>query len=143
MIKVDTGLSNAYIRSIWKFTFIPICSMLFWSGCGSKNEVKEIKEVKIRSASDRSGTRQIPPSGFSAPNRTRRQPFQWDLPEGWSVLPLSGMRIVDLRVAGSTDTSCYVTALSGDGGGVPANINLWRSQMILPALTPEEIEQLP
>ena len=53
------------------------------------------------------------------------------------------MRIVNLLVGGQEGAECYVTALPGDGGGVTANVNMWRNQMLLPPLNAQEIIELP
>lgn len=50
------------------------------------------------------------------------------------------MRLVTYTVG---ETECYVTVLSGDGGGIPMNLNRWLGQLGLPALSEETLENLP
>lgn len=56
-------------------------------------------------------------------------PFAYDLPEGWRARPSSGMRVVDLEVAGDPSTEAYLTILGGSGGGIAANVERWQAQM--------------
>lgn len=65
------------------------------------------------------------------------------LPGGWSELEPTALRLVNLRVAGDEHAECYLTTLSGAGGGLAANVNRWRSQMGQPALSEAEIAALP
>jgi hypothetical protein len=41
------------------------------------------------------------------------------------------------------EVECYVTVLSGSGGGLEANVNRWRQQMGQPPMTAAEIAALP
>ena len=56
-------------------------------------------------------------------------PFEYDLPDGWNARAASGMRVVDLQVAGDPSTEAYLTLLGGSGGGLEANIERWQAQM--------------
>lgn len=67
----------------------------------------------------------------------------WTTPSGWSELPTSSMRIANFRVAGDARAECYLTLLGGDGGGLKANIDRWRTQMGLAAFSVEEVAGLP
>ena len=69
--------------------------------------------------------------------------FAWITPAGWSELPVSSMRVANFRVAGDTRAECYLTLLGGDGGGLKANIDRWRTQMGLAALSVEDVAALP
>jgi len=53
------------------------------------------------------------------------------------------MREVTFVAGPSAKSECYVSILSGSGGGVEANINRWRNQMGLAALTAAELADLP
>jgi hypothetical protein len=79
------------------------------------------------------------------PNSATAAPatLQWTTPPGWSELPATAMRSPNFRVAGDARAECYLTTLSGEGGGLAANINRWRSQMSQPDLTQEELAGLP
>ena len=65
------------------------------------------------------------------------------VPPGWSELPKSQFREANFRVAGNPDAECYLSSLGGDGGGLEANVNRWRTQMSLGPLSADEIAALP
>ncbi|MBK7876033.1 MAG: hypothetical protein IPJ77_09815 [Planctomycetes bacterium] len=67
----------------------------------------------------------------------------WDTPRGWTELAPSSMRVASFRVAGDAKAECYLTLLGGDGGGLAANVNRWRTQLGLAPLGPDEVEALP
>ncbi len=69
--------------------------------------------------------------------------FHWDMPEGWQEISSTSMRLVNLRFGKNLDGECYMSLLPGGGGGVFANINRWRKQMGLEALSQSEFEGLP
>lgn len=69
--------------------------------------------------------------------------LQWTTPAGWSELPPTSMRSPNFRVAGDEHAECYLTTLSGEGGGLAANLDRWRGQMSQPPFSPAEIDALP
>ncbi len=72
--------------------------------------------------------------------------FTWVTPEGWSEAGFdpTGMRFINLQFGPKGEGECYLSLMSGTGGGLEANVNRWRStQMGLPPYTPEELEKLP
>ncbi len=75
--------------------------------------------------------------------------LDWTTPSGWKDIgargsgAAGGMRLIDLRFGGNDEGECYLSAMPGAAGGVEANINRWRAQMGLPALTAEEVATLP
>jgi hypothetical protein len=64
-------------------------------------------------------------------------PLQWSTPEGWRVQE-HPMR--DISLAFGESGECYVMRA---GGTVADNVNRWRQQMGLPALSAEEVAGLP
>ena len=72
-----------------------------------------------------------------------RNPFRWVVPEGWGEKTSSRMRLINLSFGPNGDGECYLTALPGDAGGIPMNVNRWRGQMGLDDLSDEEIGALP
>lgn len=76
-------------------------------------------------------------AGPSAPS------VRYTTPPGWSELPTSQFRDANFRVGGDTSSECYLSTLAGEGGGLAANVNRWRTQMSLTALSAEEIAALP
>ena len=69
--------------------------------------------------------------------------LRYTTPPGWSELPGSQFRDVNFRVAGDANSECYLSTLSGEGGGLAANVNRWRKQMSLDALSAEAVAALP
>jgi len=69
--------------------------------------------------------------------------FQWEAPSSWVRQADRSMRLVTFAPSGSEKTECYVTVLSGDGGGLDANLNRWREQMGLGPLSATDIAALP
>jgi hypothetical protein len=52
------------------------------------------------------------------------------------------MRLVSFEVGPEGRTECYVTVLGGDGGGLVANINRWRTQVGLEPWSEADIDGL-
>jgi hypothetical protein len=67
----------------------------------------------------------------------------FDVPQEWTRTGERPMRLVTYTLNESGETECYISQLSGDGGGVDANLNRWASQMGQSPLSPEAIEALP
>ncbi|MEW6742404.1 MAG: hypothetical protein AB1486_06565 [Planctomycetota bacterium] len=68
--------------------------------------------------------------------------FAWDVPEGWEELPATSQRVANFRVGGHPEAECYLSVLSGTGGGLAANINRWRQQLSLPEASSAELASL-
>jgi hypothetical protein len=68
---------------------------------------------------------------------------EYKLPAGWSELPTSQFREANFRVGGDPNAECYLSTLSGEGGGLEANVNRWRKQMSLDALSAADVAALP
>ncbi|MFC1736603.1 hypothetical protein ACFL1X_10845 [Candidatus Hydrogenedentota bacterium] len=67
----------------------------------------------------------------------------WTTPEGWTEAPKKMMRVVTFNMGAENAVECYVSVLSGSAGGVEANVNRWRDQLGIVALTPDEVAALP
>lgn len=67
----------------------------------------------------------------------------WETPGGWKEEAASAMRDANFTFGDAGEGECYVSRLSGDGGGLEANVNRWRKQMGLAEATAEEISSLP
>jgi hypothetical protein len=69
----------------------------------------------------------------------------WKTPDGWSEQqPASRMLLASYSVHGKTGGKAEVTVsmLSGEGGGLLANVNRWRGQLGLSPITENEIPQM-
>ncbi len=62
---------------------------------------------------------------------------RWDTPSGWKPGAASGMRVASFATAGNGDASIVV--LTGEAGGLVANVNRWRGQIGLAAETQDAI----
>lgn len=81
-------------------------------------------------------------------SQPKENPLTWVTPEGWKEAPAeaaanAGMRLIDLRFGENGVGECYLSAMPGNAGGLEANVNRWRAQMGLAAMTTEELAQLP
>lgn len=65
----------------------------------------------------------------------------FDVPEGWSDVGVSGMRLASLKVGSASE--CYIIRLSGDGGGLAGNVNRWRGQLGLEPIGDAELAGMP
>ena len=66
----------------------------------------------------------------------------WTAPDSWEEQPAGGMRRGSFTITGSDGAKAdlSVIAFPGDAGGLAANLNRWRGQIGLPALSAEEAE---
>tara|TARA_Y100000758_G_scaffold281883_1_gene229738 strand:+ start:75 stop:617 length:543 start_codon:yes stop_codon:yes gene_type:complete len=74
---------------------------------------------------------------------TSENSLKWDAPKGWIQSSGSKMRLASFNIpysSGYGDLSIMV--LSGDGGGVEANINRWRGQISLEPQTISDINKI-
>lgn len=70
-------------------------------------------------------------------------PFTWQVPDGWTLKPGMPMRDLSFAFGENEEGECYLSRLPGAGGGLTANVNRWRGQMGLPAITDAEVLALP
>ena len=67
--------------------------------------------------------------------------FTWEKPDSWIPAEGSSMRLASFEIPYSTGSGdLSIMELSGDGGGLGANVNRWRGQIGLGPLTKFEIE---
>jgi hypothetical protein len=130
---------------------VVLIALLALAGCGGQ-DTKEISETRT-TAPPPASTPAMPPGhdmqmspmggGVMPPGHPSVSPYQWQVPEGWSEVAATSMRIGNFKMAASPEAECYLTVLKGVAGGVDANINRWRRQMGQPELKAEEIAALP
>ena len=80
-----------------------------------------------------------------APVTEVKQPeIKWDTQKDWQPAPASSMRYASFTVVGKNGESANVSVsvFGGDGGGDLANVNRWRSQIGLSALTQDDLKPL-
>ena len=74
------------------------------------------------------------------PMNNTSAPVTWNVPAGWKEKPAGGMRLASFT--SETDTvDISIVSLSGEAGGVSANINRWLGQLHLPAFNDEALQQ--
>lgn len=83
------------------------------------------------------------PNAINKQEQTEEEGFHYVLPNGWTTDEPTDMRFINLHPAGLKEAECYVTLLGGDGGGMVANLNRWRTQMGLEPATEQELLALP
>ena len=71
-----------------------------------------------------------------------RPRLAYNLPDGWTEIPLTSMRRINVRIAGNPDAECYLTLLPG-GGTLRANIDRWCEQMQQDPISDELLQALP
>jgi len=116
-------------------------------GAGDEAEIEEVRRAPAEarftkpnaSSSERFGGGQ----GAEHEHTPGAKPFAWSMPDDWVELPAKQFRDVNLRPAGDPELECYLTILQGDGGGLTANVNRWRSQLGLDAITDADVKALP
>jgi hypothetical protein len=137
----------------------PLCGMCFFiTACGPVDDRKEITEERTLPFGH-----ETPPLGKSLRDRmmpeAKMSPpmaepqggggadltdlFEWETPEGWNEAAPTAMRLVNLRFGEGDAGECYLTILSGGGGGLEANVGRWYGQMGMEAPTAEELAALP
>ena len=97
---------------------------------------------------------QLPPShppisGMDSPGTAPTaaagdQPI-WTVPSGWKEGQLAQFLVAKFVISGSGDAvaSVNVSQLSGDGGGLLANLNRWRAQLGQPPDSEADLVKLP
>ena len=69
--------------------------------------------------------------------------LQFQTPAGWQKQTPSGIRKAELSYTGDTGSATItVTVFPGDVGGLLANVNRWRGQAGLPAVTNDDLPSL-
>lgn len=81
-----------------------------------------------------------PQSPVAAQTRDQEGPFRWSAPADWRETGPRPMRLVSFALGSASE--CYVTVLGGQGGGLVANLDRWRSELGLSRTTPDEVSAL-
>lgn len=83
----------------------------------------------------------MPAGSFPAPSGVPQ--LTWQTPEGWTEEPPGQMRVASFKVTGPGDKQADVSVipLPGMAGGDDANVNRWRSQVSLSAVSPDELQK--
>ncbi|MFA5060048.1 MAG: hypothetical protein WC676_05420 [Candidatus Omnitrophota bacterium] len=72
----------------------------------------------------------------------KQDDLSWDVPDGWSEKPASGMRLATLVDADTKDPiDCSIVSLGGQAGGLQANVQRWMKQINVSVSSPEELDK--
>ncbi len=97
--------------------------MIFSISCNNENKVKSFKEeVKQEKPSVVSHGHGIDISGSAI-----KSDLKWDIPEGWVTIKTeSKIRLATYSIkSGENEAICTIVPLSGDAGGLKANVQMW------------------
>lgn len=76
----------------------------------------------------------------AAPAIDPDKPIKFELPTGWTELPVKGMRVAAFQVrAGDQSAEVTIIPIAGNGGGLLANVNRWRKEVGLDDTTTERL----
>lgn len=128
--------------------------LLLFSGCGPGDTVEitnvrkappgaSFKRIGASSNERFGGGPATAAGGQQAAAANAKPSFVWEMPEGWMELPPRQFRDINLQVGGHAELDCYMTTLSGDGGGLAANVNRWRGQVGLDPISDAAAAALP
>ena len=119
---------------------------LVLTACGGGEETHEFTDIRERSQPRHSVPPGLTPEerlGLKERAQKRRLPITWKTPAGWEEYDAgSEMRAASWRVKGEPQTDCSLTLLPSRGG-LAANVNRWRGEMGLAALTEGGEKTLP
>jgi len=126
------------------------CCMFLGSCNSSSSQQIEYDDVRIIAEA----AHPILPGATSAQRFGRERPVRpdeensnrprlaYNLPDGWTEIPLTSMRRINVRIAGNPVAECYLTLLPG-GGTLRANIDRWCKQMQQDPISDELLQTLP
>ena len=97
----------------------------------------------VRFAPDKSGDQASEQPALDTDAPVSAEPASkpaWTLPTGWQEQPASGMRIGSFSIVeGDRKVDISLVVLTGDAGGLAANVNRWRGQLSLANLADADI----
>jgi hypothetical protein len=85
----------------------------------------------------------MPAPAAPAADQSASPQLTWTTPGGWKEVPPSEMRVASFKVAGANGKQADVSIvpLPGMAGTDAANVNRWRGQVGLPAVTDDEVQK--
>ena len=77
-------------------------------------------------------------------NEPKTAEIKWEVPQGWTEVPPSSMRYATFNAtaAGGGKIDISVVTFPGDGGSDSDNVNRWRQQIGLPAISENQVREL-
>jgi hypothetical protein len=139
-------MMNHNLQSNRVFKCIRWCAVamlaIAMTGCG-RNEIK-VYSVPKELPADQHARHQPMAAGHADMAAPRQKPLTWKTPEGWTEVPPSEMRVASFKIAGKDgkQADLSVVPLSGGGGGDFTNVNRWRGQVGLEAVSADALKGL-
>ncbi|MCK4944174.1 MAG: hypothetical protein KAS65_11380 [Candidatus Aminicenantes bacterium] len=105
----------------------------FAISCNREDEVRQYVETEAD-----------PPVSDTVTNKKAGQTvpeLNWEIPRGWTEKKGTGLRLATLVIGGEKNQAvCTVVGLTGDGGGIEANIKRWMGQLSISSKLDSEKE---
>ena len=134
------------------YRFGMICAVISTIACSAPADREAITEttersefrgpIKLNATSQERfpGNGMAPATPAAAPSA--KGPYHFDTPQGWQQIASTQFRDPNFKIGPGGKIECYVSTLSGDGGGVLSNVNRWYAQLGMPAITQDEADAL-
>ena len=83
----------------------------------------------------------VPTTAAPLTSDSAQAPLTWTTPAGWTEVPPTEMRVASFKVPGANGKQADVSVvpLPGMAGTDAANVNRWRGQVGLPAMTDDDV----
>ena len=113
--------------------------VIFSISCGKKNEVRSFKEEITEKDKPEMTTHA---HGMNVPGATKTN-LKWDTPDGWvSIKTESKLRLATYSIkSGDKEAVCTIIPLSGDAGGLKANVQMWSASIADKEPSESEIDE--
>jgi hypothetical protein len=120
--------------------YLALAGLALTAGCG-REDIRVYEAPKDRAEPVEAAAAS---PGMGHPPVSAMPQVRWKLPAGWQERPAGTMRVGYFVIAGPDDHQAEVTIipLTGTGGGDLDNVNRWRAQVGLGAVTAEELSKL-
>lgn len=123
-----------------------LVSLALSGGCGQSDiKIYRVAKAEAKSPGQQTAAAASLPSGHPDLSTASGSPaLKWTLPAGWEEVAAGEMRVASFRVKGSEGKQADVSIvpLPGMAGGDSANVNRWRSQLGLEAVSDDELAKL-
>jgi len=120
---------------------VTLLALVVFAGC-SENDVKVYRVAKESAANPVTAQGQLP---AGHPEVSPAKPtLAWTTPAGWTEVKAGEFRVASFAIKGENgkQADLGIFPLPGGGGGDFANVNRWRNQIGLEAVTAEEMKKL-
>lgn len=135
------------------YRYAMICAVMSVLACNGPSDREAITETAERSdyrrpfkvnatSQERFTLPGMQPASAASSASENSSPYHFTTPPGWVQVAPTQFRNPNFKIGATGAIDCYMTTLSGDGGGLVSNLNRWRSQLGLEAYTQEEIDVL-